>query len=158
MPAVTRHSLSPEISPLLQNRARRFVPPSWRRHELGKPPSRRRTNWDNGRLVRCRSRTWTVHGTGETPVLPVKAPRASTNWDTPVRNGSAMRGVTVPLAARTRHTLTWAEPPRWNSRYALPPSLSVTELMDPVLKPAIAVFIFWISKLPPSSAIERRRV
>ena len=41
----------------------------------------RRPNWDNGRLARCMDRTWTVHGTDETSVLPVKAPRASTNWD-----------------------------------------------------------------------------
>ena len=26
----------------------------------------RRSNWDNGRLVRCMGRTWTVHGTDKT--------------------------------------------------------------------------------------------
>ena len=41
----------------------------------------RRAYWDNGRPARCMGRTWTVHGTDETSVLPVKAPRASTNWD-----------------------------------------------------------------------------
>ena len=33
----------------------------------------RRANWENGRLVRCMGRTWTVHGTDETSVLPVNA-------------------------------------------------------------------------------------
>ena len=48
--------------------------------QLGQRASRRAAaakmaaaHWDNGRLVRCTGRTLTVHGTGETPVLPVNA-------------------------------------------------------------------------------------
>ena len=53
-------------------------PPSWRhKWEIRHLGGGRRANWDNGRLVRCRSRTWTVHGTGETPVLPVSPPPTS---------------------------------------------------------------------------------
>ena len=48
---------------------------------LGTKHSALGTNWDNGRPARCMGRIRTVHGTDETSVLPVKAPRASTNWD-----------------------------------------------------------------------------
>ena len=41
----------------------------------------RRAYWENGRPARCMGRIRTVHRTDETSVLPVKAPRASTNWD-----------------------------------------------------------------------------
>ena len=50
----------------------------------------RRANWENGRLVRCMGRTWTVHGTDETSVLPVKAPRGPwPHW----RRGKRLVGV-----------------------------------------------------------------
>ena len=50
----------------------------------------RRANWENGRLVRCMGRTWTVHGTDETSVVPVKAPRGLwPHW----RRGKRLLGV-----------------------------------------------------------------
>ena len=74
-------------------------PPSWRhKWEIRHLGGGRQANWDNGRLVRCRSRTWTVHGTGETPVLPVKAPRVSTNWESRLPGG----GDSSPLATARR--------------------------------------------------------
>ena len=62
----------------------------------------RRAYWDNGRPARCMGRTWTVHGTGGTPVVPVGGSAGRLAPPSPPSRRRSRRSATLPCRGGAR--------------------------------------------------------